>query len=118
MNILMEALRTFSGMEGFIKKGSQFNVSSNERAKQLSVVGLAKMVNESVEEEEIIVEVPSNEEVPDEIVPEVSVSLIEPVSMQVVSAPSSVSNVKKKPTIIWTGDPNKELPSDFNRLED
>lgn len=45
MAIKMEALRTFVGAEGFLRRGQMFEVKSMDRAKDLSEVGLAKMIN-------------------------------------------------------------------------
>lgn len=115
MTILMEALRTFVGMEGFITRGTQFNVSTNERAKQLSEVGLAKMIDTSNVEEEPIQEVPSSEVEKETEVPEATVSLIKPVSMEMMSEPNPIPSNHMKPTIIWTGDPNKVLSDESSK---
>lgn len=61
MEIAMKALRTFTGTEGFIRRGEQFNVSTWERAKQLSQAGLAKAVDENQDNTEVQPETPTNE---------------------------------------------------------
>lgn len=65
----MQALRTFSGLEGFIKRGQQFDVQGWERAKQLSQSGLAKVSDEAPAETQEPTPVPTAPEAPAEETP-------------------------------------------------
>lgn len=75
--IKMEALRTFAGTEGFVRRGEQFFVDTERRVKDLSDRKLAKRLENE-----------TPKEVPEQVVPPpantAKVHLIEPVGEPVI----------------------------------
>lgn len=84
--IKMEALRTFAGTEGFVRRGQQFFASTESRAYYLESVNLAKRIEEEsrpLDEPEQVVQPP----------PRGQVRLIEP-----VTEPEIIENPQARPS--------------------